>query len=107
MTTALLILGVTVVLAVVVGVPSYVRFFAILRERHAEAYEKLGSPTIWSRSPRKSWAIHRFLFTRAYAPLADPELDHLCAFLRIFDPTLILIVLIEIAFLLKAVLRLF
>jgi hypothetical protein len=88
----LTVMVLTVIAGVAIGVPVYQRFLGILRDDHAAAYAALGSPTIWNRSIVKSWRMQRFLYTRASTRLGDPRLDRLSAFLRVFNPMLVLIV---------------
>ncbi|NNG15706.1 MAG: hypothetical protein HKM89_04435 [Gemmatimonadales bacterium] len=91
----LMVLALTVVAGVAIGVPVYRRFLGLLRDHHAAAYQALGSPTIWNRSIVKSWKMQRFLYTKASRHLGDPRLDRLSAFLRVFNPVLVLIVLAQ------------
>ncbi len=88
----LTVMVLTVIAGVAIGVPAYRRFLGILRDDHAAAYAALGSPTIWNRSIVKSWKMQQFLYARASTRLNDPRLDRLSAFLRVFNPVLVLIV---------------
>ncbi len=86
----------TLLVGAPVGVWHYRRLFEMLRERHDHTYEALGRPTVFNVSPRKSVAVQRFLYDGSFESLADEDLNGVCRFLRVFTPTFVTVVVIEI-----------
>ncbi len=74
-------------LMVVVGVvyiPLYLRALSILKARHLDVFEKLGSPSlVMSNSIGNTIAFQRFLFARKYRELNDTELERVLDICRV------------------------
>lgn len=86
-------------------VPAYIRFFRLLAEGHPETYERLGRPTILSRSPRQSLWVQKFLY-RGYKTVgASDELVHLCRHLGRWTPVFLALLAVEFGWLVFAALR--
>lgn len=86
----------TLLVGAPVGAWHYRRLFEMLRERHDHTYKVLGRPTVFNVSPRKSVAVQRFLYDGSFESLGDEELNGVCRFLRVFTPTFVTVVVIEI-----------
>ena len=61
------------------------RLFRLLRTRHPDVYESLGSPTlILNNSIRNGWLFTRFLLGGHFRDIDDTETVRLCQFMRVF-----------------------
>lgn len=61
------------------------RLFRLLRSDHPNAYEALGSPSLfYNNSIRHSWLGLKFLFSGAYRELDDRRVTKICNFMRVF-----------------------
>jgi len=60
------------------------RVFRLLRKDYPEAYEAIGSPSLFlNNTIKNNWLFSRFLRTGRYRELGDDELTRLCRLIRI------------------------
>jgi hypothetical protein len=69
------ILTISLVVLVFVWMFLVLWMFRRLRVRHAEAFEAIGSPSLfWNNSPRNNWLFLKFLFQGQWRQLGDRQL---------------------------------
>ena len=66
-------------------------FFRRLRLRHPEAYESIGSPSLfWNSSPKNNWLFLKFLYTSSWRTLADATLSRVARLMQVWTVLYIL-----------------
>lgn len=61
------------------------RFSRILRENHPDAWKNLGEPSLLNLSVEVSRRLARYMKTRGYESLADPELNRCAWWMRLVE----------------------